>query len=107
MCSLCAVLGGSRHWTDAAGQEPFSLDGGRVTLRAEREKRVGLLNRVLAIHGITLRDWGGTSFVLEDGAGRRENVYNLAGIWEAVHGLLGTAADPLDPALLDRLAGIG
>jgi hypothetical protein len=55
---------------------------------------------LLNSHDISVRDWGGTSYVLQDAAGRRENVYNLAGIWAQIHEMLGTALDPLAPDLL-------
>ncbi|MFG1294243.1 hypothetical protein [Xanthobacter variabilis] len=104
MCSLCAALGGSRYWTDAAGREAFSRGGHKVTLREERERRVAFLDRMLAHYGLSIRDWGGNSYVLMDRRGRRENVYNLAGIWALVDTMAATECDPLDPALLARLA---
>jgi hypothetical protein len=100
MCSLCAALGASRHWTDAAGHDGFRARGGKVTVRAEREQRVAILNRILNARGLTIADWGGNSFILEDQTGRRRNIYNLAGIWAQVHDLSGEAMDPLEPALL-------
>lgn len=104
MCALCAALSGSRYWTDAAGNDAFRIDGAKVTLRKEREKRVALLNRVLAPKGIAIKDWGGNSYILQDGVGRRENVYNLAGVWTVVDRLGDGLCDPLDPDLLDILA---
>ncbi|PWR19498.1 hypothetical protein [Zavarzinia aquatilis] len=105
MCGLCAALGGSRYWTDAAGSDAFTRNGGKVTLRAERERRVAFLNRVLDHYGLTVHDWGGNSYVLSDRRGRRENVYNLEGIWSLVDRMAATDCDPLDPALLSRLGG--
>jgi hypothetical protein len=106
MCSLCATLGGSRYWTDAAGRHEFrSNGGGKVTLRNEREARVTLLNRLLGAYGITINDWGGNSFVLQDRGGRRENVYNLAGIWAAANKMTG-GCDPLDRTFLEYLEKI-
>jgi len=103
MCSLCAALGGSRYWTDAAGHDEFRHNGGKVTLRVEREKRVNFLNHILAISGLSISDWGGNSYVLEDGNGRRENVYNLAGIWDAVDEMVTTPCDPLDADFLEKM----
>ena len=103
MCSLCAVLGASRNWTDAAGHDAFRRHGGKVTLRQEREARVTLLNIVLAPSGLHVRDWGGNSYVLQRRDGRQENVYNLSGIWAAVDMLSPGGCDPLDLRLLDDL----
>jgi len=100
MCSLCAALGASRNWTDAAGHDAFRRHGGKLT---EREQRVAILNRLLSARGITIADWGGNSFMLQNQTGRRENVYNLAGIWTHVQGMLGNALDPLAPELLAAL----
>lgn len=103
MCSLCAALGGSRYWTDAAGNTAFSHDGRKVTLRAERMRRVAFLDLILGHYGLSVRDWGGNSYVLMDRRGRRENVYNLAGIWTLVDEMSAADCDPLDPELLARL----
>lgn len=100
MCGLCAALGSSQDWTDAAGRPEFEKAGHKVTRRSEREARVALANRVLGFYGLELRDWGGNSFVLSDRSGRSENMYNLAGIWAAAERLAGAPCDPLDPALL-------
>jgi hypothetical protein len=103
MCSLCAALASSRLWTDAAGHEVFSYGGRKVTRREERERRVDLLNRLFDPHRITIKDWGGNSFVIENERGCRENAYNLLGIWSGVETLCGLAIDPLDEVYLDRL----
>jgi hypothetical protein len=104
VCGLCAALGASRNWTDAAGHDAFRRHGGKVTVRQEREARVALLNLLLAPSGLHIRDWGGNSYMLESRDGRRENVYNLNGIWAAVDALIPGGCDPLDPRLLDTLA---
>jgi hypothetical protein len=100
MCSLCAALGASRYWTDAAGHDAFRQYGGKLTARSEREQRVAILNSLLNTRGITIADWGGNSYILEDQTGRRENVYNLAGVWAQIQEMLGAALDPLAPELL-------
>jgi hypothetical protein len=104
MCSLCAALGGSRYWTDAAGHADFEKGGRKISLGDERSRRVGLLNLVLETYGLSISDWGGNSYVLENRQGRSENMYNLAGIWAAADRLAERPCDPLDPALVERLA---
>jgi hypothetical protein len=103
MCSLCAALGGSRYWTDAAGQPGFEKSGLKLSLMTERRRRVALLNRILALYEARICDWGGSSYVLEDQTGRAENIYNLAGVWAQVDQLANRLCDPLDPALIEKL----
>jgi hypothetical protein len=103
VCSLCAALGASRNWTDAAGHAAFQRHGGKVTLRQERERLVALLNLLLAPSGLCVRDWGGNSYMLQNRDGRRENVYNLNGIWAAVDVLSPGGCDPLDSRFLNSL----
>ena len=104
MCSLCAALGSSRYWNDAAGHEAFRWNGGRFSLRSEREARVALLNHLLCASGVSVRDWGGNSYILQNRQGRRQNVYNLNGIWAAVDILSPGGCDPLDAGFLDALS---
>lgn len=106
MCSLCAALGGSRYWTDAAGRAAFARGGRPVTLRQERSRRVALLNAVLAGAGLSVADWGGNSYVVKNAAGRSANVYSLTAIWNEADALAEAPADPLDPVLVAALAGL-
>jgi hypothetical protein len=103
VCSLCAALGGSRFWADAAGHESFSRDGGKLSIRAERQERVRILSRIAAFYGVSIRDWGGSSYMLESESGRRANVYTLNGIWSQLEELSDKPCDPLEPALLSTL----
>ena len=103
MCSLCAALGASRYWADAAGHEAFSRDGGKLSTRAERQERVRLLGRIAAFYGVSIRDWGGSSYMLETQSGQRANVYTLSGIWSQLEELSDRLSDPLEPALLSYL----
>ena len=107
MCGLCAALGSSKDWTDAAGRPEFERTGRKVTRRAEREERVMMVNCVLRYYGLELADWGGNSYVLSNSAGRSENIYNLAGIWAASERLIDGGCDPLDPGLLLQLEHSG
>lgn len=100
MCSLCAVLGRSDHWTDAAGRPEFERSGRKVTKRAERERRVDLLNMILAGRGVRVLDWGGNSFVIENRVGKSENAYTLNAIWSAADRLGDAPIDPLDDETL-------
>lgn len=97
MCGLCGVLGGGEHWTD--GQ----AIGGPATRRAERQRRVGLANAVLAHYGLQMADWQGAQYVLSNRTGRTEIVDNPTHLWQAAERLLGRPCDPLAPDLIDRL----
>ncbi|WP_225769876.1 hypothetical protein [Inquilinus sp. Marseille-Q2685] len=105
MCGVCGVLGGEEHWT-AESARPEVFGAGR-TRRAERLHRAAAANRILALFGLRLDDWQGTAFVLSGPTGKREIVDALPAVWEAASRLLGRRIDPLDPALLDRIAGGG
>ena len=104
MCSLCGVLGGQEHWTDAVSNA--SVFPGRQLHQnrlQERQHRVRLVNRILSHYGLSLSDWGGTAFVLSSHTGRTAIVDNLTQMWAAAEELLGRPCDPLDPALVSAL----
>lgn len=104
MCGLCGALGNSQFWTDAAGHADFRRNGSTLTRRQEREQLVGLVNRVLRGSGLSLRDWGGNSYVIEGARGKLDSVYNIGGIWAAIDRVTsGDEIDPLDGDLLERL----
>jgi hypothetical protein len=97
MCSLCGILGGGEHWTD--GQAV----GGPATRRADRQRRVGLANAILAYYGLQMSDWVGAQYMLSSRTGRSEIVDDPTHLWQMAERLLGRKCDPLDPALIDRL----
>lgn len=88
---------------DAAGRDTFEIHGRRVSIGEERRKRVSIINRVLGHYGVSIRDWGGNSYVIADKSGRNENIYDLGGIWREADRLSERPCDPLDPALIDAL----
>ena len=102
MCGLCGVLGGGEHWTEVgSGAETAPVPP--LRRRAERLRRVGLANAVLAHYGLSLGDWQGASYVLSGRTGRTEIVGDLAHVWQTAERMLGRPCDPLDPALIERL----
>lgn len=104
MCGLCGVLGGSDHWTDAAARPGVFAAADPLARRRERARRVLAANRVLALYGMQLSDWQGSSYVLSTLTGKTELVDNLSHLWSVAERLSGRACDPLDPTLLARLA---
>ena len=104
MCSLCGVLGGDPHWTDAAAQgEAFESRAARPTRRQERALRIALANRILRHYRLRLGDFEGQSYVLRAATGRQAVVPDLVGMWAAAEKLAGRACDPLDPELIGAL----
>lgn len=107
MCALCAALAGERYWTDAAGSPEFAADGTLLTRKAERLRRLKIINRVLAFYGLAAADWGGSVYMITNNAGREGLADHLNGIWAAARSLRGSACDPLDPHLLNTLERAG
>lgn len=106
MCSLCGVLGGNEHWTDAAARPGvYTRNADAVARRRERANRVRIANRVLRPFHLTIADWQGSAFLLSTLTGKTEIVEDLAHLWMAAERLTGSACDPLSVALLDALDG--
>jgi len=92
MCSLCGVLAGADHWTDA---------GGAASGQA-RQVRTRVANAVLDHYGLRLDEWAG-GLVLRNRTGRSAILPHLGALWPAAEDLAGRTCDPLDPALLAAL----
>ena len=90
MCALCGVLL-TEHWAEAGAG------------RRARDRRVALVNRVLAHYGLVLGDWGGRTYVLRDRKGRGAVVADLGTLWAEAARLAGRPLDPLDPELVAAL----
>ncbi|ATN36709.1 hypothetical protein ACO34A_23260 (plasmid) [Rhizobium sp. ACO-34A] len=104
MCSLCGVLGGAEHWSDAAARPGvFTRNVERIDRRRERANRVAAANRILAAYALTLSDWQGSSFVLANKTGKSEVIEDLGHLWPAAERMIGRPCDPLDPGLVARL----
>ena len=99
MCLLCYSLVGEEHWTDV----PV---GGQAPTRARAQRRK-ILSAILAVHGLDYTDDPtGVSAMMSDRKGSVAVVRGLAEIWAAAEDLAHRPLDPLDPALLERLAEI-
>jgi hypothetical protein len=99
MCALCGAFGGEEHWSTRA-----ELFAPGHTRRAERLGRVAAANAVLGAFALKLDDWEGKSFLLSSATGRREIVDTLPQVWEMAGRMLGRKIDPLDPAVIARVA---
>jgi hypothetical protein len=91
MCVLCGVLLND-HWAEQEGGRRGRVFRGR------------LLNRVLAVYGLSLDDWSGRVWVLRDRKGRTAVVDNLGAVWVEAERLCGRPLDPLDPDLVAALS---
>ena len=104
MCSLCGVLGGNEHWTDAAARPGvFTRNHASPERRRERAERVRAANEMLSAFGLILSDWQGTSFVLSTRTGKSEIIEDLGHLWPGAEKLVGRPCDPLDVAFVSRM----
>jgi hypothetical protein len=106
MCALCGVLGGKGHWSDSASAPAvFATRTEPQTRLRERQARTRLLNTVLKHHGVTVKDWSGSAYLLTSPTGRTAIVDTIGDLWGAAERLCGRTMDPLDEAYLVTLAG--
>ncbi len=104
MCGLCGIFGVAEHWSDSAGPEE-EAGPSALSRRAERQRRVRTANAVLGLYGLRLAEWA-NRYTLTGPTGRREIVDHVGAVWPAAERLAGRRFDPLDPALLARVAGL-
>lgn len=71
---------------------------------AERQRRIGLVNRLLTGSGARLSEQG-KKFIVRSATGRTELVDDLAHIWPTADLLVGAKMDPLGEAFLETLTG--
>lgn len=101
VCEVCAVFGVGPHWSDSADSlERGSVAQGIVGNRAERAKRLTLINQILAPHGVEASDWDGEAYCIEDAIGRRQVVADLSKLWQQAERLAGSQFDPLTSTFL-------
>jgi hypothetical protein len=58
---------------------------------------------VLKDHGVVVKDWSGSSYLLTSRTGRTAIVDTLGDIWGAAERLCGRSIDPLDEGYLATL----
>lgn len=105
MCALCGVLGGKGHWTDSgSAPEVFAGRAEPQTRLRERQARTRLLNAVLKHHGVAVKDWSGSAYLLTSRTGRTAIVDTIGEIWTATERISGRICDPLDETYLTTLA---
>lgn len=101
------MVNGFPHWTEKGPVAAADVEPDSRAQRLERLFRVRLVNAVIAGQGCALEDWAMGQYILRSQRGRSELVPALPQVWQCVEDIAGRAVDPLDPALLARLRGLG
>jgi hypothetical protein len=92
MCSVCGVLDGPAHWSQAIGRLKLAQT---TTARAERARSAALLNKIAATRRAKVSDWQGTQWLVAGPTGAQEVVDSLALVWAALDRIAGRPIDPL------------
>lgn len=100
------MVTGATHWTEGGPDAASGTAREAREQRLERLYRVRLANAVIAHYGCTLEDWAMGQYIVRSQRGRSELVDALPQVWQTVEAIAGRPVDPLDPALLSRLAGL-
>ena len=92
MCGVCGSLGGEEHWSSGTGR----IQGESApTRRAERAKRIRVINRALLPLRVTVSDWQGRLYLVAGPTGKQMVVDSLPHIWQAAQEITGRSLDPL------------
>ncbi|MEM7442847.1 MAG: hypothetical protein AAF414_05895 [Pseudomonadota bacterium] len=102
MCGLCGLLG-QVHWTDTSAHPAAFTDDRRRTFRAERARRVAVVNAALKPYRMKVSDFEATNYVLSTATGGRAIVDDVQAVWGKVDDFLGRPVDPLDPDWLEAI----
>jgi hypothetical protein len=100
MCGACGILTGGPHWSDPVEGQ---AEAGGATRLVERQRRIALVNRLLAPSGMRLSEHGG-QLVVRSPTGRTRLVNDLAHVWPAAESLGRARIDPLGNDFLASLA---
>jgi hypothetical protein len=104
MCGACGILGGGPEWLDRIGN-PGSIGATSGETRlAERQRRVALVNGLLASSGVRLSDFGG-KLVVRSATGKVRIVDDLAHVWLAADQIGRRLVDPLDDGAFKQASG--
>jgi len=102
MCGACGILGGGPDWIDRV-ENPNGVGAAvGLTRLAERQRRIALVNRLLARSGVRLSEQG-RQLIVQSRTGRTKLVTDLAHVWAAADLLGRTGVDPLDERFLAGL----
>jgi len=93
MCGLCGLWGESAHWTSTAAAR--AQGGGSLLPLRARAQQLACIVRIAAGAGVTVRDWGGSTWIVSNASGASEIVGSLPEVWRAAETLSGRRIDPL------------
>lgn len=104
MCEVCAVFGAGEHWSDfsRARNERYPFDD-ILHYRAERQRRIAILNRMLDGSSVAAKDYDGEAIEIFDRQGRTRIAATLNDVWPAVEKFADQRFDPLDPQFLRKI----
>jgi hypothetical protein len=92
MCGVCGTLGGEEHWSTASGR--LQLDDA-PTRRAERGRRIRIINEVVRSLQVRVSDWQGRYYLVAGPTGKQQVVDSLPHVWAALQDVAGRSVDPL------------
>ena len=92
MCGVCGALGGEEHWSTASGR--LQLDDA-PTRRAERGRRIRIINEVVRGLQVRVSDWQGRYYLVAGPTGKQQVVDSLPHVWAALQDVAGRSVDPL------------
>jgi hypothetical protein len=92
VCSACGILAGTPDWVDGVGPGAGPAPSARKL--GERDRRIALVNSLLAPAQVSLRAFG-TRLVLRSATGQTRIVIDLAHVWRAADEIGRQKVDPL------------
>jgi hypothetical protein len=92
MCGVCGALGGEEHWSTASGR--LQLDDA-PTRRAERGRRIRIINEVVRGLQVRVSDWQGRYYLVAGPTGKQQVVDSLPHVWAALQEVARRSVDPL------------
>jgi hypothetical protein len=104
VCGACGILGGGPDWLDRVDNPAGVPHQSGLTLVAERQRRVALVNLLLQHRTLRLREFG-RRMVIASPTGGAEIVDDLRHVWMQADRMAEGGVDPLDPKVLERLGG--
>ncbi|MFD2760905.1 hypothetical protein [Lentibacillus juripiscarius] len=105
MCILCGEFIEQIHWTDMERRQLDTVVSGQFQRERKRSRllRTKICNDLLSSHGITLKEWNNSKFIMMNNKGKMAVIHDLGQIWKQAKEMAGQPIDPLDDTLLQKL----
>lgn len=97
MCSACGILAGTPDWVECVGQSGGPAAATAAGRLGERQRRIALVNQLLAPAQVRLRAFG-MRLVVQSATGQTRIVADLAHVWRAADEIGRRRVDPLAPS---------